>query len=268
MMSRANVLGATLLVILLAFVGGMAVLAHYLGRVEPVDPETLCPTDGGRAHTVVLIDRTDPLTEEHILLLADALERVTTSLGTDERLSLFLIEGSVAAVPEPIFSRCRPHDGSDVNPLYQNERLLQTAYEETFDKPLGAAVAKLDERVSAPTSPIMEMVRTVAALPSFRDAAGRRRMIIVSDLLQNVAAYSHYRTRPVYEEFRGSRHAAFALPSLHGVEVKLVYLPNHRAERRQGRAHLAFWKDYFTDAGASIVEVVSPPREGDDNGSS
>ncbi len=48
-------------------VGSMGVLAHYLSRAEPVDPDTLCPTDGAPARTALLMDRTGPLTEEHLI---------------------------------------------------------------------------------------------------------------------------------------------------------------------------------------------------------
>ena len=80
-------------------------------------------------------------------------------------------------------------------------------------------------------------------------------LIVVSDLLQNVPAYSHYRTNPNYEEFRGSPYGLSVLPSLEGVEVELVYLPNRTAATRQGSKHLSFWRQYLSDAGASSVAL-------------
>ncbi len=67
MMNRANILGTAPLAVLIGFVGSMGLFAHYPSRAEPVDPDTLCPMDGAPAHTALLINRTAPLTEEHLI---------------------------------------------------------------------------------------------------------------------------------------------------------------------------------------------------------
>ena len=63
-----------------------------------------------------------------------------------------------------------------------------------------------------------------------------RRLIIVSDLLQNVATYSHYTTAPDYEQFRHSPYAKFVSTSFAGIEVEIVYLNNQTA-REAGQPH-------------------------------
>ncbi len=158
----------------------------------------------------------------------------------------------------PILSLCKPDDGSDANWLYENETLLRGVFEKRFAQPLTALVDRLLKPAQAPASPILETIRAVSLLPSFREAEERRKLIVVSDLLENTARYSHYTTTPDYQDFRRSPYGASVLPSLHGVDVELVYLPNKRAHRRQGSAHLAFWQSYLTEAGARTVQVISP----------
>ena len=255
-MNRHDILGATLTVVTLAFLSSMGALAYYMSAPEAHDPDSLCPTDRAVPHTVMLVDRTDPLTEEHGRLLLETTERAIASLKLHERFSLFLIEGQAPAAPTPVFSVCKPADGTDANWLYENKRLIRASYEERFGEPLSVSVRKLTEPAQAPTSPIMETIRNIAAVTEFAVAAGERTLIVVSDLLQNMPAYSHYRTNPDYERFRSSAYAASVRPDLAGVAVELVYLRNRKTQRRQGRAHLGFWEAYFADGGAAPVEVM------------
>ena len=258
MMRRDDILGGALITVLVGSLLSLGALAHYLKGEVLHDGETLCPSDRSVPHTVILVDRTDPFTDLHTMLFESAVERGSAALSAGERLSIFLIEARTSTPPTPILSLCKPDDGSNANWLYQNATLLRSAFEKRFAQPLTALVDGLREPAQAPASPILETIRAVSLLPSFREAPERRKLIVVSDLLENTARYSHYRTRPNFEEFRTSPYGASLMPSLKGVSVELVYLPNQRAQRRQGRAHLAFWHAYFTDAGATAVEVVSP----------
>ena len=255
-MTRHDILGATLTVTMLAFLCSMGALAYYVSATEAHDPDSLCPTDRAVSHTVVLVDRTDPLTEEHQRLLSEAIEQAVASLQLYERFSIFLIEGEAPPAPAPVLSVCKPYDGTDANWLYENARLMREDYEERFNQPLSATVANLNTQAEAPQSPIMQIIRSVASLPSFVEADRRRKLIVVSDLLQNTADYSHYKTKPDYRAFRSSPYGATVRPTLDGVEVTLVYLPNRQAQRRQGSAHLRFWEAYFTEAGAAIVQII------------
>lgn len=257
-MSRQDLLGIALIALLLSFLGTMGALAYYLGNAEPSDPETLCPTDRSVPHTVLLVDRTDPLTEEHTALVLKTIERVKTSLRVDERFSLFLIEGGAPVVPTPVFSLCKPADGSEANPLYENKRLLGLAYAKGFGDPLSLVVETLEESAQAVTSPIMETIRQIALRPDFAPSVGERKLIIVSDLLQNVPAYSHYRSAPDIASFQKLPYATTVRPDLSGVVIDLVYLRNPNARARQGEEHLAFWIEYLTLAGASSVSQALP----------
>ncbi len=253
-------LGGALIVVLVGLLLGLGALAHYLKR------EKLCPSDQSVPHTVILVDRTDPFTDLHTRLFDSVVERRSAALRKGERLSIFLIEARTPVRPAPILSLCKPDDGSDANWLYQNSTLLQRNFEKRFAQPLTALVDRLHEPAQAPASPILETLRAVSLLPSFREAQEHRKLIVVSDLLENTARYSHYTTTPDYRGFRRSPYGASVLPVLEGVEVELVYLSNERAQRRQGTVHLAFWQSYLTEAGARAVEIMSPLNHEIDGG--
>ena len=120
-MTRQDLMGVTLIVCVLAFLGSMAVLARSLREPHPYDPDTLCPVDRAVPHTLLLVDRTDPFSDEHRRLFMSAVERAAAALGEDERFSIFLIEGTAPVTPTPVFSICKPSDGSKANWLYENK---------------------------------------------------------------------------------------------------------------------------------------------------
>lgn len=255
-MTRHDVFGGSLIAIFLGLIGSMSGLAYYLANSDPLDPATLCPKSHPLGHTIVLVDRTDPLTEEHKALLKGAMDRASATLIPDERLSVFLIEAEAPVVPIPVFSRCKPRDGADASWLYENERLIRARYENEFLEPLSAKIRGLEKPAEAPQSPIMETVRNIAALPEFTDATERRRLIVVSDLLQNIPAYSQYRRAADFDAFIASPYGRSVVADLAGVEVEVVYLRRQKDVHHQGERHLVFWRQYFAESGAFIARMV------------
>ena len=116
------------------------------------------------------------------------------------------------------------------------------------------AVERLAQLPLSPTSPILEMIRAVALDRSF-DSTKERRLIIISDMLHNVPAYSHYRESADFFRWRKTDYAQeFLQLSLLDVEVDVLYLKRADDTIRniQTRRHVAFWEDYFEAVGASI----------------
>lgn len=233
--------------------------AHYYLTHSPArDFRTGCLIDRPAPHTVVVIDRTDPLVAAHAPLLLAMAERAERSLGIEERLSIFEITGDTTGAAEPLFSICKPADGADADELYQNPRMMKAHYQKVFAAPLSAVIAAEQAPAEAPVSPILESIRRVTLLPTFRSGIGQRRLIILSDFLQNVPAYSQYRTAPDYDRFRETAYGRSVRADLTDVTVQLVYLSNPAAIGRQTPQHVEFWQRYFADMGATKLEIVRP----------
>src|SRR5262249_35605906 len=101
----------------------------------------------------------------------------------------FLIEARPTLDPKPIFSVCRPPDGKGANWLFENARLIAAQYTDHFARPLDAALEHLEEPSEARTSPIMEVIRDLAAQPFFTRRYESCRLIVVIDFLTNVPGY-------------------------------------------------------------------------------
>ncbi len=247
-------------VVLLGLLCG-AVAAYVFSRASYVatSAETLCPIDGPPAEVVALIlDMSDRLAEVQLLSVRNHLDRMLQNeLPRFAFVEVYTVQDKASAVAEPVIRLCNPGKGSELNRIYQNPELARKRWEQDF---AGVLAAKLDELMAAPDSarsPIYEAVQAVAVRafgkPDF-DAVPKR-LIVVSDLLQNVPDKgSHYRGVPNFDEFRASAYFSQVRADLRNVQVHLLYL-NRSDQRIQGADHIRFWEDYFGAQGASVMTV-------------
>lgn len=118
-------------------------------------------------------------------------------------------------------------------------------------------------------SPILESVELVMWDKAFGAQVPRRRLILLSDFLQNVPGHSHYKALMLVGHFmRTELGRKLSEKVWRGVRVDLGYLRSEKSSGRQGAAHIAFWRSLFEDAlGAGPVHVIPPfmlPGRGDE----
>ena len=245
---------------LAAVLAAVAVLvAIALWPRRALDAETQCPTDGLYPRTAVLIDATDALSANQVKTIREQLNALRRRLALHEWVGIFVLNDDNLVLPSPAVALCYPGDESSANPLYENPRDIQRRFEREFRTPIDAAVARLEGLPSSNKSPILEMIRAVALDRSF-DSTVERRLVVVSDLLQNVPAYSHYQSPPDFARWRDTPYAQqFLELSLLSVRVDILYLKREAARAQQTRGHVAFWEDYF-DAVGAVVETLTPVR--------
>lgn len=221
------------------------------------DPETLCPTDGDYSRTAVLIDATDALNASQVKTIREEINALRKRLTLHEWVGIFVLDEDNLVLPRPEVALCNPGDESTANPLYENPHQIRRRFEQEFRAPIEASVERLARLPSKPTSPILEMIRAVALDRNF-DSTKNRRLIIVSDLLQNVPDYSHYRQDADFDRWRDMPYAReFLELSLLDVEVEVLYLKRTDARSLQTHGHIAFWEGYF-DAVGAVVQMVKP----------
>lgn len=216
------------------------------------DPKTLCPKDGNYSRTAVLIDATDSLSATQVKAIREEVTALRKRLALHEWVGIFVLDEDNLVLPRPEVALCYPGDESTANPLYENPRQIQRRFEREFRAPIEAAVERLAGLPPKRTSPILEMIRAVALDRNFDSTKGRR-LIVVSDLLQNVPDYSHYQAKPDLEQWRDKPYAReFLQLSLLDVDVDILYLKRIDAGSLQTRGHVAFWEDYFDAVGATV----------------
>lgn len=230
---------------------GLAMVAHsnHAGTVTGPEGDAAHPPKGTIA---MIIDKTDPMTgQEQQVIDARGHSLARYELHKGERLSIWAIGDHEDGTLSKEF--CLTSPGFTANGITDNERMVRARFDSTFARPMDAVLADVTRREIAATSPIMESLREVGELKEFTDVQGPRRILIVSDMLQNSHVYSQYGAArdfasfsrlPVWRELRSS---------LEGVSVEIVYLHRPRDARYQNAFHREFWREYFKACGASHV---------------
>ncbi len=253
-------------------------LFSELDAVTELDNQ-LCPFDGSstRTSTVILFDFSDPLPIElsnypDTLLqgmmdgLQDAerfdrfglftlnpFDRVPRNIGT------FCIPVTMSQIPRDIRQTLwgtDPEQYSTLPPRYERfEEVFEYLWEndqelkETVEDVRTALVSEL-QREEQSFSRIIENIEEIAGLEVDRSSR-RVNFIILSDMLQNSPAYSHYENGLNFNDYHSSRREEWLDMDHFSFEVYLVQsCYSMRTERR--RALMQFWENYFDESDASV----------------
>ena len=158
--------------------------------------EAQCPRDKKVGHRLILIDKTDPFTEQQKQWIRNEVldvSRMAKVIQLHERLSVFVLDEKPVAAPKPLFSNCRPKTKSEANRAIETPETIQSEYEKTFEKPLAKTVEEIIASKETKLSPIFEMIHEISLLDDFRDDYGYRQLVIYSDMLHNTSELSLYR---------------------------------------------------------------------------
>ncbi|WP_291208738.1 hypothetical protein [Hyphomonas sp.] len=245
-----------------AFLLGAAVLgiqaaSHLLADHTEYDETTLCAVGTAPAeHVAVLVDHTDPYSPIQRKIFAETIREVSASLAVGGRISVHVLSDQPGQVSVPVFDMCKPSDGTDANPIYENEVLDRMRYDQAFAGPMDTLAERLKAGASAETSPILEAAAE-AALSVRRDAP--LRLVIISDLLQNSALGSVYAGSNNAAKLEAAPGFLAIRRGLDGTRVDIVLLPSASHAYLQTEALTAFWRDALTLSGATVLNGLGSP---------
>ena len=238
----------------ISFLFTLAALAVYLSGDRP-DPETLC-LKNLQAHTVILIDQSDALNKTQQRYVENMVQDFKKRLTRFEKFSIYILSEKDYVAPTPVFSKCYPGSGDEANPVYQNPAKVQKKFQEFFQTPLQRELDRLLEPKTSETSPIMEMLREISYKDDFSSSVPLRRLLVVSDLVQNVPMYSQYKDPIDFEYFQKLNYSGEVKAELSGVQVTLAYIMRGDPETGlQQNSHTNFWMQYFATLGAQVALV-------------
>ncbi len=228
----------------------------YLYRRGPVLDAMMCPVDGPAGLTVLLIDATDPITEIQRASVHNHFERIAREVPKQSAIEVFTVEQVGSELLHRTGERvCSPGRGG--NPLFENPRMVETKWKEVFWQPLQTWEEQAVRRASSSTSPILESLQSLAVTefqsPVLRDRP--KKLVVVSDMLQNTSGLSQYRTIESFETVRLGDYFRSVHADLTGVTIEILYLV--RSGTPQGKQHIEFWQKYFSAAGATLTMVTS-----------
>jgi hypothetical protein len=242
-MNAKAILGMVLLIAAACLAGGGFYAMHAL-KQKRFDPETLCPAEGAKGTTLILIDKTDPLTpaEQTRIQSLTALERDAAQRG--DRITIRLLrqkDGANETVLDTIADLCNP--GLDANPLFENPKRVAARYRNAFVAPMEAALASAGGDGSAPASPIAQAVHT--SVEGAAGRAGRLKLILISDLMEHTPGASAY-SGTLNEAVLRKLVPQAAQAQLKEAEVYIGLLARPRHAKQQ-EAAIAAWRRFFEE---------------------
>lgn len=187
----------------------------------PLANEDNCRTDGVvPAHTVVLIDQSDPFKESDVEWVWQLIFDEAKALAKYGRLTVLGIDAEHPDDGLEAFSRCSPGAANRANPLYENPTFINEDWKSKFENEMKENVGELMLSSSAPKSPLAEHLKGILRRNDFRPGMETRRIILISDLHQNSDTYSNYKKGTQTEPFI-SYLESIEFPDLADVQVAI-----------------------------------------------
>lgn len=261
---KNNAIKASLIVIIIIvivacilwwFIEGREKLAHGISEVS------LCPIDKNgndkpNGHVVLLVDKTDVLGFTQNKDFLEFFDEFITGKKVPEGtlLSVFVLGQDYKDTPDPIFQKCNPGDGSNVNALFGSPENIKKVFTEKYQSNLRSLPELLSATKASDYSPIFEMLQMVSLNFKKNDVVGPKELFIISDMLQNTKEISFFNKNAIdYELFKKSPNFESLSSDLKDVNVNINYLLM-RPDLQTVRLN-AFWESYFKDMGGSLDKV-------------
>lgn len=214
------------------------------------------------AHTVFLIDQTDPFTRGDRQWVDALLEAEASRLPQYGKLSIYSLslEPFANKPIEPVV--CSPGPIADRDPMETGRQVLGRY--STF---LQSIRTQGDGAVVQPTanqSPIMEAVSAIAKDVDFTVHVRVRRLVIISDLLEFRGTLrgprDFYHRVPQYQEIEDIAAPTVNEASLADVcvSIRLVERPEEQVDSDR---LIQFWEAYFLARGAAVHWIQSPTED-------
>jgi len=234
--------------------------SFYALQPEPYDELTLCEiSDDLPPHTAVIIDKTDEYSEQQADLIAAVIRRARNRLEIGERFTLFELDQFGQFDPRGRFSLCNPGRGDQVNALFRNPEQIEERFNEKFDQPLETILEDLVVPKEAPNSPVLEAMARLGQTDAFSDRAPSRRIVIVSDMLQNSDVFTIYggggtlpENMPDAVSVADTTMRRFG-DSLSGVELEIRLIPRQRYVDMQRGPLKDYWDEVFAELGVDVT---------------
>ncbi|HLG79888.1 MAG TPA: hypothetical protein VKY22_02660 [Bradyrhizobium sp.] len=245
---------AGILLLLLAIASGGALAYFYFATpARPVlDAQTLCPVDGPKGITVVLVDTSDDLPETTQREILGSLDDMITTLPPYYRLDIRVLD-IAGNRSRSLFSKCNPGDGAGLSEWTDNPRIARLRWIEDFRKPAAAAMKSSIASAKANSSPIMAAIQDIAIdqFSSAQSQDARKTLYVISDMIEHTRDYSQYvragdlsfqryRQSPAYLKFRTDLHGATVI-------IRYVTRQVNGQPLLDGARHMEFWKSWIED---------------------
>jgi hypothetical protein len=225
---------------------------------KSLDDVTLCPSQP-TSITVLLVDVTDPMTTAQRQDFQNQLKRLRKSIPRYGKLVVTKVDSSSDQLLRPVIVRCNPGTASDVSDWNGNPQGVQKSHDDDFVAPLDLAFASLSNASAADRSPIFESMQSVTLTelsdPDLADIP--KKVVLVSDLLQNTDAISFYAGLPAPNDLISSSSFRRVRTDLSNMDVEIWMLERLDANKTQPRALIDLWDAAIAAQGGTVERAYN-----------
>jgi hypothetical protein len=255
-----SIISLSLGIILIFVVGGVVITLFVLKpeKVE-IDAKTLCPIkDGPSRFTAIVIDRTDSFGAISKADIEIQLKDIIDETKKGEQISLFAVEPIEKEPLHSLIKVCNPGNPDTVDQWTQNPGIMTRNWKTKFQAPLDELLDSLLAEEKASLSPIMESIQSVSitALSGKQKSLLPRRIILISDLLQNSRAWSLYKQQADIDAFSTSMQTRGLKPDLRGVSIELLILQRNTKHRVDETKLMSFWRSWIKKYGGKTTRIL------------
>jgi hypothetical protein len=254
---RKHLLGGALAALALGVLVTGAYVYATAVRPPALDQVTLCPLDGPRSVTVVLLDSTDDIPDIAKREVRTAMVDMAETLPPYGLLEIRLLDVNNAG-GRSIFAKCNPGDGSNLSEYTSNPRLARKRWMDGFREPLDAALEAGFHPLPGRISPIMETVQRIA-VDRFSGRANEpipKSLVLISDMIEHSPPdYSQYAGDLSYERFKASRAYQRVRTDLHGADVQIYYIQRMSGRPLNSADHIRFWAEWIRDNNGRLKQA-------------
>jgi hypothetical protein len=245
-----------LAVLALAMLAAGAYVYATVARPPTLDKASLCPVDGPRSISVVLLDSTDEIPDVAKKEIRTLLIDMAESLPDYRLLDIRLLDPKVPS-GRSIFAKCNPGDGSGLSEYTANPRLARQRWLEGFRDPLDAALEAGFRPAPGKTSPIMQTIQRIAVERFTGRAAEEvpKSLTVISDMLEHGPDYSQYTGDLSYARFKSSRAYKKVQTDLHGADVLIYYIQRQTGKPINSADHIKFWAEWVHDNNGHLKQA-------------
>jgi hypothetical protein len=253
----AAVGGIVLLLVAFAAAGALAWFYFSLPAKPTIDQQSLCPTDGARGTTVVLVDTSDDLPSATGREVKGILDDLIANLPPLHRLEIRVLD-IPANRSRALFSKCNPGDGAGLSEWTDNPRLARMRWIESFQKPANEAILGSLASAKASSSPIMAALQDIAIerFSSERSRSMTKKLVVISDMIEHTRDYSQYpRAGDLsYQRFKKSPAYLKYRTDLHGADVIFDYV-TRPSVMPDSIGHATFWNAWVKDNSGGVTVI-------------
>jgi hypothetical protein len=253
---RKHLVGGVLATLAIGVLAAGAYVYATAARPPMLDKTSLCPVDGPRSVTVVLLDSTDDIPDIARREVRTALTDLAETLPAYGLLEIRLLDAD-AAGGRTVFAKCNPGDGSNLSEYTSNPRLAKKRWMDGFREPLDQALETGFRPLPGKVSPIMETVQRIAVDRFTGRSADQvpKQLVLISDMIEHEADYSQYAGDLSYDRFKASRAYRKLRTDLHGADVQIYYIQRNTGKPLNSIDHIRFWADWIRDNNGRLKQA-------------